>query len=227
MSKMKFLLMTKDGAQEKEINYDQVFAIGYAGRNMEKTMEHIRELEEQLRSSGPEENSDDISVRHVSADPGKRPAFYRGKDLRGSGICDGGDRRKAFYIGLGSDHTDRELEGMSVLKAKQICAKPIGTILWDYEEIKEHWETIKPYSYQTVDGGGDSLSAGNSGRHHGSGMILKELDERVGNVTDAVIYSGTVPLTEGFRYGDRIQMRDGRRGVGKKVIIKLQGDYSQ
>ena len=48
MSKMKFLLMTKDGAQEKEINYDQVFAIGYAGRNMEKTMEHIRELEEQL-----------------------------------------------------------------------------------------------------------------------------------------------------------------------------------
>ncbi len=45
MSKMKFLLMTKDGAQEKEINYDQVFAIGYAGRNMEKTMEHIRELE--------------------------------------------------------------------------------------------------------------------------------------------------------------------------------------
>ncbi len=117
-----------------------------------KTMEHIRELEEQLRSSGPEENSDDISVRHVSADPGKRPAFYRGKDLRGSGICDGGDRRKAFYIGLGSDHTDRELEGMSVPKAKQICAKPIGAILWDYEEIKEHWETIKPYSYQTVDG---------------------------------------------------------------------------
>ncbi len=53
MSKMKFLLMTKDGAQEKEINYDQVFAIGYAGRNMEKTMEHIRELEEQLGVPAP------------------------------------------------------------------------------------------------------------------------------------------------------------------------------
>ena len=172
MSKMKFLLMTKDGAQEKEINYDQVFAIGYAGRNMEKTMEHIRGAGGTARSSGPEENSDDISVRHVSADPGKDLHFIGEKtcgEVEYVMVVTGGK----LYIGLGSDHTDRELEGMSVPKAKQICAKPIGTILWDYEEIKEHWETIKLYSYQTVDGEEILYQQGTLADIMDPGMILE------------------------------------------------------
>ena len=47
-----------------------------------------------------------------------------------------------IYIGAGSDHTDRELEAASVPKAKQICAKPIAPTLWDYEELKDHWDSI-------------------------------------------------------------------------------------
>lgn len=57
-----------------------------------------------------------------------------------------------IYIGVGSDHTDRELEAVNVPKAKQICAKPICASLWDYEEIKDHWDEIRLRSWQTVGG---------------------------------------------------------------------------
>ena len=119
MSKMKFLLMTKDGAQEKEINYDQVFAIGYAGRNMEKTMEHIRELEEQLGVPAPKKIPTIFQCGTYLLTQEKDLHFIGEKtcgEVEYVMVVTGGK----LYIGLGSDHTDRELEGMSVPKAKQI-----------------------------------------------------------------------------------------------------------
>lgn len=221
MSMMKFLLMTKDGAQEKEINYDQVFAIGYAGRNMEKTMEHIRELEEQLGVPAPKKIPTIFQCGTYLLTQEKDLHFIGEKtcgEVEYVMVVTGGK----LYIGLGSDHTDRELEGMSVPKAKQICAKPIGTILWDYEEIKEHWETIKLYSYQTVDGEEILYQQGTLADIMDPGMILKELDERVGNVTDAVIYSGTVPLTEGFRYGTEFRCEMDDEVLGRKLSLNYK-----
>ena len=48
MSTIKFNLNKLDGIEEIEMNYDELLIIGYAGRDMEKTMEHIKELEEEL-----------------------------------------------------------------------------------------------------------------------------------------------------------------------------------
>ena len=53
MSKINFTLEKANGSEALELNYERVFAIGYAGRNMEKTMEHIKELEEQLGVPAP------------------------------------------------------------------------------------------------------------------------------------------------------------------------------
>ena len=53
MSKMMFTLETKGGESAFELNYERVFAIGYAGRDMAKTMEHIKELERDLGVPAP------------------------------------------------------------------------------------------------------------------------------------------------------------------------------
>ena len=197
MSKMKFLLMTKDGAQEKEINYDQVFAIGYAGRNMEKTMEHIRELEEQLGVPAPKKIPTIFQCGTYLLTQEKDLHFIGEKtcgEVEYVMVVTGGK----LYIGLGSDHTDRELEGMSVPKAKQICAN------------------------QTVDGEEILYQQGTLADIMDPGMILKELDERVGNVTDAVIYSGTVPLTEGFRYGTEFRCEMDDEVLGRKLSLNYK-----
>lgn len=53
MSQMKFMVEGKAGERVLDLQYERVFAIGYAGRNMEKTMEHIKELEQELGVPAP------------------------------------------------------------------------------------------------------------------------------------------------------------------------------
>ena len=47
-----------------------------------------------------------------------------------------------LWVGLGSDHTDRKAETIGVTLSKQLCAKPVGTTLWRYDEIKPHWDKL-------------------------------------------------------------------------------------
>ncbi len=47
-----------------------------------------------------------------------------------------------LYIGLASDHTDRELEAHSVAASKQACLKPAASLLWNYDEVADHIDSI-------------------------------------------------------------------------------------
>ena len=58
----------------------------------------------------------------------------------------------ALWVGVGSDHTDRELEAHGVALSKQICEKPIGSHFWRYDEIAPHWDSLRLRSYATIDG---------------------------------------------------------------------------
>lgn len=42
-----------------------------------------------------------------------------------------------LYLGLASDHTDRALEATSVAASKQVCAKPVATILWPLDDVAD------------------------------------------------------------------------------------------
>jgi hypothetical protein len=57
-----------------------------------------------------------------------------------------------LWVGIGSDHTDRKAETIGVTLSKQMCAKPIGTTLWRYDDVKPHWDKLKLRSY-VPDGG--------------------------------------------------------------------------
>ena len=56
------------------------------------------------------------------------------------------------YVTLGSDHTDRELETVSIHKSKQLCAKPIASTIWDFTEVEEHSDELELRSFVFVDG---------------------------------------------------------------------------
>jgi hypothetical protein len=47
-----------------------------------------------------------------------------------------------LYVGVGSDHTDREVETYGVAVAKQLCDKPIAPELWHYDEVEAHWDQL-------------------------------------------------------------------------------------
>ena len=57
-----------------------------------------------------------------------------------------------LWVGLGSDHTDRQAETIGVTLSKQLCAKPVGMTLWRYDEVRPHWDKLVLRSF-VPDGG--------------------------------------------------------------------------
>jgi hypothetical protein len=43
---------------------------------------------------------------------------------------------------IGSDHTDRALERVSVAASKQVCPKPVGTTLWPFDTLSHRLDTL-------------------------------------------------------------------------------------
>lgn len=221
MSSMEFTLQTKSGEAPFHLDYERVFAIGYAGRNMEKTMEHIRELEEQLGVPAPKKIPTIFQCGNYTLTQ-EHDLHFVGEKTCGEVeyviIIKDGKR----YIGLGSDHTDRALESSSVPKSKQACAKPIAGQVWDYEEMKDHWDGIKLVSYQTVDGKEIAYQNGSLADILPPDHILKELDERVGGIDNVVIFSGTVPLLNGFAFGTNFRCEM----IDEVLNRKISMDYN-
>jgi hypothetical protein len=60
-----------------------------------------------------------------------------------------------LYLGLASDHTDRELEAHSVALSKQICEKPVASEIWRFDEVKDHVEQIEMRSWVQEQDGDD------------------------------------------------------------------------
>lgn len=221
MSCMNFTVHNKEGERPLNLEFERVFAIGYAGRNMEKTMEHIRELERELGVPAPKKIPTIFQCGNYVLTQERDLAFV------GEKSCGEVEyviviRQGKIYIGVGSDHTDRELEAASVPKAKQICAKPICGELWDYEEMKDHWDGIRLRSWQTVDGAEVLYQDGTLADILPVEVILKELEERVGGIDNCVIFSGTVPVCDGFKYGTNFRYEMGDEVLGRK----LASDYN-
>lgn len=55
-----------------------------------------------------------------------------------------------LFVGVGSDHTERDLERASIVWAKQANPNILAPTLWDFEEIAGHWDQCVMRS--TVDG---------------------------------------------------------------------------
>jgi Protein of unknown function (DUF2848) len=123
---------------------------GWTGRNVEALEAHIKELEA-------------LGVKR----PRTVPIFYRNAAsllttapvIECIGDKSSGEVEFVLYslddgpwLGVGSDHTDREAETIAVTLSKQMCAKPVSPMLWRYDEVKPHWDQLKLRSFVSGDG---------------------------------------------------------------------------
>lgn len=118
-----------------------------------------------------------------------------------------------LYVGVGSDHTDRAVETVSILASKQACANHLAPTLWPYADIKDHWDDcvlrswVDERLYQEV-----GVSAFLEPEH-----MIAILRERVSSVPDNnfVLYGGTIVSVDkklGFGKRWRYQIEDPTAG---------------
>ena len=129
---------------------DQAVVAGWTGRDPVARDKHIAELEA-------------IGI----ARPATTPIYYRvsarrlttedsievsGNDSSGEVefVLIGWQGR--IFVGLGSDHTDRKVETYSVTVSKQMCDKPIAPVLWELEEVIDHWDRMILRAYAWIKG---------------------------------------------------------------------------
>ena len=56
------------------------------------------------------------------------------------------------YVGVGSDHTDRDLETDDVPLAKVVCPNAVGPDLWWLPDIEDHWDDLELRSWAVENG---------------------------------------------------------------------------
>jgi hypothetical protein len=127
------------GGEPASVRIDTAVIAGWAGRDRAAVEEHIAELEA-------------LGV----ARPSSVPVFYRVSASRlttapeiestaaSSGEVEAVLLRHAgrLWVGVGSDHTDREVETYGVAVSKQLCDKPLAAELWRFDEVAEHWDQL-------------------------------------------------------------------------------------
>lgn len=59
---------------------------------------------------------------------------------------------QGLHVGVGSDHTDRQLERHSVAWSKQVCHKPVGPALWPLADVEDHWDALILRSHARIRG---------------------------------------------------------------------------
>lgn len=202
---IEFSIVANGKSEQRSITVDNLVIAGWAGRDREALEKHISELE-----------------REGIPRPARTPEFYRvGVNLLTTepAIAVPGDTSsgeiEAFilkaadelWVGIGSDHTDRQLEATSVVMSKQACPKPIGTTLWPLSEIRGHWDEIGISSHRYEGEERIAYQRGRLSANLTGEELFERYEEENGMVADGTLmFCGTIPAIGGIRFSQRFEM---------------------
>lgn len=111
-----------------------------------------------------------------------------------------------LYLGVGSDHTDREVEVESVAASKAAAPKPIGSTVVPLPPLESRWDEIEISCHAD----GAAYQQGTLGSMLTATSLLDELAEVTQRdlAEDTVMFCGTLPLLTGeFVYATRYEMK--------------------
>ncbi|MFS0668146.1 DUF2848 family protein [Peribacillus frigoritolerans] len=194
---------------------------GYTGKDQESVKKHIDELKEIGVPAPPQvpmiydlstnliTTNNSISVIQESSSGEAEVVIMK---IEGK-----------WYLGLGSDHTDRGLEKVSIQKSKQVCSKPISTQFWALDDVKDRWDDIEMRSWMIVDGVKNEYQAGKLGEFLHPEELLKIIEERGYDSEDMIVFCGTLPIINGeFIYGEAFSAELYDRLTDNKIQLNYQ-----
>jgi uncharacterized protein DUF2848 len=192
-------LLLQDGTappRRSDVTIAQAVIAGWTGRDAAAVEKHIKELEV-------------LGVKR----PATTPIFYRVAAARLTaepsievlGGRSSGEvefvllqAQGALWVGVGSDHTDREVEAYGVSVSKQMCEKPIAPLFWRFDELADHWDQLVLRSYATIEGTRALYQEGAvSAMRHPEDLISRFA--KSGLAEGTLMFCGTLPAHGGLR----------------------------
>jgi hypothetical protein len=199
-----FTVIDRDGGTVPlTVPIDQAVIAGWTGRDPVARDKHIAELEA-------------LGI----ARPATTPIYYRCSARRLTQedqieVC--GDQSSGevefvligwqgrTFVGLGSDHTDRKVEGYSVTVSKQMCDKPVASTLWELEDVIGHWDRLILRSWAWINGTRELYQEGTLDAMLPVGELLAKGFEG-GKLPDGcAMFGGTFAAKGGIRPADRFE----------------------
>ena len=179
-----------------ELQMDCCVAAGYTGRDQASVQAHIDELKKigvatpynipAMYWISPSRITSHDTIVVVGQETSPEVEFFLATD-----------QNNKMYMTVASDHTDRELESVSVGKSKQVCDKILGDVFWDVDEIKNHWDSICLSSKVINNGKWVTYQSGTLGAilHYQELLDLIKADAPAGQCPS--LLSGTLPIIGG------------------------------
>lgn len=193
---------SQDGVGNASLTLTDAVIAGWTGRDIAAMERHIAELEA-------------LGV----ARPAATPTFYRtsvaritlANSIEVSGEDSSGEvefvliqHGSELWIGVGSDHTDRKVETYSVTVSKQICEKPMAPVLWPYQEVQAHWDSLIVRSFAVEKGVRNLYQEGEvASMLAPAALIEKYTDGKDRLPNGTVMFGGTLPARGGVRAAER------------------------
>lgn len=201
---------------------EKVVIAGYTSKDQESLKKHIDELKEQLGVEPPKRVP---MLYEVSNYLLQTNSVVTELNNDGSGeaevvLCDIGGK---WYVGLGSDHTDRVLEAISVQKSKQIVAKPISNQLWPLDTVEKNWDDIVMQSWVEVNGQEQLYQEGTLAEFLEPKQLLNIIEERGYLSSEIAIFCGTLPIVNGeFVKSNKFKARLYDRKNNREILLNYE-----
>jgi hypothetical protein len=124
-----------------------------------------------------------------------------------------------WWVGAGSDHTDRHLERTSITLSKQVCPKPVASALWPYDEVRDHWGRLVARSWILKDGVREPYQEGTLERNRHPAELVSLYEARHAPIAEGTIMlCGTQSAIGGIRTtADRFEFELEDPVLGRRI----------
>ncbi len=188
---------------------------GWTGRDAVALEKHIVELEA-------------LGVKR----PASTPIFYRASKQRllitdqieAVGGASSGEveyvvlqYRGKLWVGVGSDHTDRDVETYGVTVSKQMCDKPIAPVFWLFMDVADHWDKLILRSFITTDGNRQLYQEGTLDKMLAPKDLIRRYAGGDALAEGTMLFGGTFSAIGGIRSARRFDFEIVDDVLGRKI----------
>jgi len=193
------------GGKTHDIPIDRLVVAGWVGKDLTALQKHIDELAE----LGIEPPSRTPTYMNLSPSTLTTNARIHVVGDSSSGevecvlfTCRDGQR----YLGVGSDHTDREFEKYGIPASKQMCAKPIAKEAWPFSDVMDHLDALILRSWMIKDAQKFLYQEGKLSDNRALSELVENIPEGCISAGESYcLYCGTFPAIGGLKYGERFE----------------------